>query len=264
MVIKKTARLITSRPGASRLHVGRYASRVLKLSNLTLLCCLLASCAAQQIRQREAFVNHYSQGNYQAAYQEALSRGQIKENGASKDLLWSLNAGSSAFFTGQYGNAINIFDFAENQMKLNDTQGVAAEGATTTAALLINDNVRDYQFTSYDAVMLNTYKALAFLGDRKKDSARVEFNRADDRQRRAVEQFSKERQNLAKSLEAQSQQDPSVDYNSTLQAAVGNKDFVERMQAIDKWGSYGPFVNPLATYLHGLFFLHQKIGRAHV
>jgi len=202
-------------------------------------------------------VNHYSQGNYQAAYQEALSRGQIKENGASKDLLWSLNAGSSAFFTGQYGNAINIFDFAENQMKLNDTQGVAAEGATTTAALLINDNVRDYQFTSYDAVMLNTYKALAFLGDRKKDSARVEFNRADDRQRRAVEQFSKERQNLAKSLEAQSQQDPSVDYNSTLQAAVGNKDFVERMQAIDKWGSYGPFVNPLATYLHGLFFLHQ-------
>jgi hypothetical protein len=99
MIVKKTARPITSRPGASRLYV----SRVVKLLTLTLFCCLLASCAAQQIKQREAFVNHYSQGNYQAAYQEALSRGQIKENGVSKDLLWSLNAGSSAFFTGQYG-----------------------------------------------------------------------------------------------------------------------------------------------------------------
>src|SRR3546814_12943453 len=76
-------------------------------------------------------------------------------------------------------------------MKEDDTRNMLASGANQTMAVLVNDNVMPYSPAVYDTVMLNTYKALNFWQQGDHENARVEWNRTDDRQRRASEPFER-------------------------------------------------------------------------
>ena len=63
---------------------------------------------------------------------------------------------------------------------------------TSAASVVVSDNIVPYLGEEYDGIMINTYKALNFMALGDNDLARVEFNRALDRQRRAKEKFAKE------------------------------------------------------------------------
>src|SRR5690606_14048898 len=73
--------------------------------------------------------------------------------------------------------------------KDEDTEHLARKGLEKLTSTLVNNNLNRYSPTVYDGVMVNTYKALnsMFLADAQ--NARIEFNRAADRQRRAEEHF---------------------------------------------------------------------------
>ncbi|HIC44867.1 MAG TPA: hypothetical protein EYO73_11520 [Sulfurimonas sp.] len=58
------------------------------------------------------------------------------------------------------------------------------------SSALSNDNTRPYIGNEYDGIMLNTSKALSYLHKKDYSGARVKFNRALDKQRRAKEFFS--------------------------------------------------------------------------
>lgn len=103
----------------------------------------------------------------------------------------------------------------------------------------------DYRFTTYDGVMTNTYKALAFLAQGDKADARVEFNRAEDRQRRAEEEFQQEA--------AKNRQGQGAEFNQLMQQAQSNPDYQKAEQHLGAIAAYAPFQNPFATYLAGIF-----------
>src|SRR5699024_3325774 len=96
-------------------------------------------------------------------------------------------------------------------------------------SVMVNDSERDYKALMSEAVLVNTYKGLAFLAEGNNEYARVEFNRADDRTRRAVDYFHKEiaAQQAALNREARNEQSRAAMVrdsleNESLQAAVNN------------------------------------------
>lgn len=140
---------------------------------------------------------------------------------------------------------------------------VSAEGA----AMLTNQANLPYRGRAYDKVMLHTYQALNYLQLGDFDAARVELNRALQRQRDAVEANAKriqEAQELAEKAKAGSVNDE--------QGRKGQSYDVDRAKADPKTSGaladiesrfnaailpYGDYVNPFTTFLDALIFTHQ-------
>ncbi|CAI6145220.1 MAG: hypothetical protein SPLUMA1_SPLUMAMAG1_01845 [uncultured Sulfurimonas sp.] len=76
-------------------------------------------------------------------------------------------------------------------MKFYRQQILAKDISQTLKSTLLNDTTRPYIGTEYDGIMANTYKPISYMALEDTDGARVEFNRAVDRQRRAKIFFSK-------------------------------------------------------------------------
>ena len=84
------------------------------------------------------------------------------------------------------------------------------ETIDSAAAIVTNDNIVPYVGEEYDGIMVNTYKALNFMALGKEDDARVEFNRAIERQRRAADKFAQDIKKLDKEIEKEDSKDNST------------------------------------------------------
>ena len=215
----------------------------------------LFGCAAQTYQKNNAdYRQQFNLGNYTGATKVALEKA-VDDTGKIKELLWSLNLGASRFQGGAYKDSVTTFDGSEALMKEDDlsnhTLGVAG-------SLLINDTIRDYQYTTYDAVMVNTYKALDFIAQQDFQNARIEFNRADDRQRIAVERFKEDIADQEKSIKDYQTKNQAVSFSSTLEAANKIPALSETTKQLNTWASYSPYINPFASYLKSIVLISRK------
>ncbi|MCA9402462.1 MAG: hypothetical protein KC897_01660, partial [Candidatus Omnitrophica bacterium] len=117
-------------------------------------------------------------------------------NPSPRELLWVLQTGAMDRILQRYEASNSAFDRAEQAFAHYDQQLWAGRSVQTTGGLLINDTALPYTGRSYDRIMVNTYKALNFavLGDRA--NARVEFNRALQRQSDAKQIFARQTEEL--------------------------------------------------------------------
>jgi hypothetical protein len=224
-------------------------NRVTSLLKLLPLICILSGCSTTS--ERIAFDNALSQKQYQLAENIALDEGT--KNNQATELLWSLEAGSMLRYNGKQSQSTTIFDSSEELIKGEELKSGVSSGLSLTASLLINDNVTSYQPRVYDRVMVNTYKALNFwaLGDFT--NARVEWNRTDERQRRAAEYFSKE---ILQQKERLSFSSKEVNNSLSKSMDVLDASGVD----VEKWIPYSDYINPGSLYLHGLYFLLNGEG----
>lgn len=200
---------------------------------------LLAGCAGGVSRQDAmAFNTTLVQGDYSSAAKVALASGAIEADGKSKNLAWSLNAGSTLVYAGQPAQAVKVLDGAETLMKEQD---------------LSNFGNTQYEYATYDGIMVNIYKGLAFLGAGDKASARVEFNRVGDRQSRAEEEFAKKKQKLDE--EIKNKADGSFDISVAMQRAQEDGSYKDFQKELGKYANYRPFINPAASYLRALYLM---------
>lgn len=103
-------------------------------------------------------------------------------------------------------------------------------------------------------------------------NARVEFNRALDRQRRAKEYFKeriekkrkklreKEKEKREKLSEKEEDEEKAIDIPSVqaiMQKEKVNATLHKRYSNLDQFAVYPDFINPFTTYLSGLFFMLQ-------
>jgi hypothetical protein len=127
---------------------------------------------------------------------------------------------------------------------------------TTTdsfAAIAVNENIVPYLGEEYDGIMVNTYKALNFMAIGENDQARVEFNRALDRQRRAKEKFAREIEKLQNELNKEEEKEKSQVKENVDNPEI-NKIITEKYPGIYEFKAYPDFVNPFTTYIAGVFF----------
>lgn len=176
---------------------------------------------------------------------------EIDKKIESKDdvILWGIQGGSLARNCKNFQKSNTLFDKAEEIYKTDTDMDNALNNVGESAkSVLVNNNVNEYEGCTYEKVMVNTYKGLNFLSLNDKDNARVEFNRAIDRQRRAKEYFEKEI--LEKQAKSKDNPNTTIAQNQQTigvinQAYAGDFDFT----------AYPDFVNPFTTYMSGLFFL---------
>ncbi len=228
---------------------------------------LLAGCQTLSSKQSlEDFNQHFAQGQYQAAADFALKAGGIDADGEGGDLLWSLQAGSALGASGQFDYSNKVFDYAETMMKTEDTESIGRKGLEKVTATLINNNLNRYDPTVYDGVMVNTYKALNSIFLQDIQGARIEFNRAADRQRRAEETFKARIEEQQEKL-AQTRQETEGGKAATSQLDFGKSEqeskqtVYEAFPELEAWQAYPDFVNPYTDYLHGLYFTLASADR---
>lgn len=202
---------------------------------------LLSGCAGGVSKQDAAnFEGSLAQGNYTGAAQIALTSGQIAPDGKSKNLAWSLNAGAALLYDGETPRVVPVLDGAEALMKEQDLSRVGNS---------------QYEYATYDGVMVNVYKALAFWGSGNKSDARVEFNRVGERQSRAEEEFAKQKAKL--DADARKRAGNEFDLQAALNNAQNNASYKEAQAELGQYANYRPFINPAAGYLRALFLMNN-------
>lgn len=158
--------------------------------------------------------------------------------------------------------ALEAFDKAEDRINRYEEEAKLKMGSEVGAALT-NQATLPYRGRSYDKVMMNTYKALTYMMLGQKDSARVELNRALQRQRDAVAENEKriaEAQEVAAKaargeLKDESGKSASYDSNQALNDPRTGPALQAALDAsLAPMKPYGDYVNPFAVFLDGLFF----------
>lgn len=177
---------------------------------------------------------------------------QNKEN---PTLLTSINdpiyngnhLGYKSFLCGEFQKSLEILQIVEDSYRFSvDEQNIAKKAGKEVAHAITNANATDYEGMFYERVLTNTYKAMDYLALKDYASARVEINRAIDRQRIAKDEFKrlidKKMQNLENAENTN---------NLTNQIMQENFNFIERR-------AYKDFTNPFVSYFAGLFFVLDK------
>ena len=196
-----------------------------------------------------AFNGYFSSSDYEESAVFAEKKISKKKNPKGEDLLWALQLGTVQRIQQDYAKSTESFDKAEDMLKYFDEQSTLGDGIGST---IVNENIIPYRGEEYDGIMVNVYKALNFMAEKNFDLARVEFNRALDRQRRAKEKFNEEINKLRSELEKEDQQ------NEFSQSNVDNPETAELLAQkypnLHNFEAYPDFVNPFATYMAGIFF----------
>jgi hypothetical protein len=197
----------------------------------------------------KVFNTSFEASNYDNSALFAQQKIGRQKNPAGEDLLWALQLATVERIRQNYPKSTEYFDKAEDMLKYYDEQ---FKGGDIVGSTAVNENVIPYRGEEYDGVMVNTYKALNFMAEGKMDLARVEFNRALDRQRRAKEKFVEEINKLNAEMEKNQQQNAMA--KSTAESQTTHDLLAQKYPNLYNFQAYPDFVNPFATYLAGVYF----------
>jgi len=214
-----------------------------------LLFSVFAGCNAPK-SQLNTFGEYFRNSNYDKSIEFAKSKISKSKNPKKEDLLWALQVGTLERLKQNYRESNNYFDRSEEMLNYFDYQNQAVD---SVAAVAVNENIIPYLGEEYDGIMVNTYKALNFMALGENDQARIEFNRALDRQRRAKEQFAGEIRKLQDELNKEQQKKDSQVKKNVDNPEI-NRLINERYPGLYQFEAYPDFINPFTTYIAGVFF----------
>lgn len=217
---------------------------------------IISGCASVAHEDKmTGFSTSWAQADYITAGQSvggvditAASREDIED----LELFDLLHVAESARLVGRPELALQAYDATEQHFKRFDLENLASSAASQATAVLVNDNVMSYRGYLYEAVLANTYKGITFLEMGEAERALVEFNRAQERSRRATYYF---RESIAEQREALKEDANNNQYqvvNASLRNSDTQRAILSEYGAPSRWSVYADFVNPFATYMHGL------------
>ena len=178
----------------------------------------------------------------------------------SKDcVIWHLENGAVLRAARNLAASNQSFDIAAERIQKYD-EGAALKLGSESLALMTHQANLPYQGRAYDKIMLCTYKALNYLELDDREKARVEFNRARQRQEEAVQinraRIEKEEAALAKDAKGR----------EAARKAQANPQVKARLDQtysfLNEYRAESSYVNPATVYLHGLFFMANATSPA--
>jgi hypothetical protein len=160
--------------------------------------------------------------------------------------------------------------FAAAEAKINryDEDAKVKMGSEVGAAFT-NLATLPYKGKAYDRIMLHTYKAMNYMKLGQMDSARVEFNKALQRQRDAVEENQKriaeaqkaERDAKSGKMKDEKGKSEQVDVSKSKGDAKTASAFKQIEDDINSQvKGYSNYVNPFSVFIEGLYFTAQAEG----
>ena len=221
------------------------------------LSLFLISCTGIEQKKRMVEVSKLeASGNYAAIAQLEL-KGKSSKKNDPEDLLRTLHAGAAYRYAGEFSKSSSLFDESEAIIKQHNEELLLEDAGSEMGSILVNDTILAYRGREYDGVMVNTYKALNFWIEGNVELARVEFNRALERQRRAKIRFAAEIEKQEKEIEQQQKENPNTNFDNNVNNPVLNNKIEENYSNLKNFKAYPDFINPFTTYIAGLFFMVQ-------
>jgi len=218
---------------------------------------VFSGCASMSARKElTAFNTLYSSGRYLDA-----ANFELKEMGDEKSdpshLLQMLQAGAALRYARKYPQSTDLFDGCEEVIKYFNEQLFINDAGSAIFSVLVNEASLDFRGEEYNGVMVNTYKALNLWQIGKNDLARIEFNRALDRQRRAKERFAEEISKMKEEIRREQNKAPQMDMNRTVNSSEIDRILKKKYSNLYAFKAYPDFINPFTVYIAGLFFLSE-------
>lgn len=210
---------------------------------------LLATGCSTYEQQNKVIV-YWQQGRLTNAVIEAGT--MATNNAKNKDaIIWRLEQGAVLRANGQYKDSNKAFNEAEAKIDAYE-QAAKLKVGHEAGALLSNQAELPYEGRAYDAIMLDTYKALNYLALGDIEKARPAIIRAYQRQQDAVEENKRRIEKL------QEEQAKSKD-KAAMEKAQNNDKFKSAISTnyakLDQLKAYADYVNPFTVYLDGLYFM---------
>jgi hypothetical protein len=214
--------------------------------------CLSYTEQTQQLR------SSWNSGDYLGAKNAAAAA--VKNSPDRDVILWDLEAGATARAAGDTAASLADFQRADALFEYWDTQpdiSISRE----TASLLVNQTTLPYRGRDYDRIMESTYQALNYLQQGWFDEARVELNRALERQRAAL---NKNAERIEKAQQAAKDSAAEGGYDAARAQQDGHfrAQYQQLYGPLDGFKFYAPYVNPFTTYLQGLCLLARPLSNA--
>lgn len=202
-------------------------------------------------------------GNYESSLKSGdyKAAAQSMKQSEQDDLLWYLDAGLISSYAKDHNATIHFFDKSEDKIKQYDQEVLAGSLLANAGAVITNDTFMDYRPRIYEGIMVNTYKGMNFLSNNDFANARIEFNRALERQRRAKDFFAaeiKQEQEKIDKEESEKMAKKKINANQAKSIANNNKTknaIEQKYSNLFAFQPYPDFVNPFTSYMAGLFFI---------
>lgn len=218
-----------------------------------LFCALSFSACASMGDIATLEVLYYDGKNVEDSYSYAKKY-------ADDDFLWALQSGILAYQLGESTNANEYLNGAEVFFESTSGENAFNSGFKSFASIIISNGMFEYNGAFYESVFVNHYKALNAIMTGDFQSARVEFNRANDRQRRAKDYFSdyisKRDESISESKGEYGEKTQSVDLDKSYEKATSI--YGAHYQNLRRFKAFEGYVNPYISYISGIFFLAQK------
>lgn len=223
----------------------------------SLLLLIMTGCSSISLREVS---KQYYEGSALKAYELAKKganlpkKGDKEKDASGDDLLWQIQGGIIGFDL-KKSEAQDFLETAEKNINKNELEGVLSSFFQNVGALLVNDTVMPYKGFLYEGAMVNYYKALVYMSQKKYADARVEFNRASDRQRRIKEYYEKE---IAKAKEASEKvaNDKENKGDKKSQQEQESKFAKDPIYSnLSAFANLNGYINPMIDYVAGLFFM---------
>ncbi|WP_051420589.1 hypothetical protein [Helicobacter pametensis] len=195
----------------------------------------IAGCSSVSL-QKVAY--EYYEGDPNQAFAMAL-RGSKD----GKDALLYQMIGGIIGFDLSKPQALGLLESAEELINQNEKKGILSSVFDGLGAVVVNDTLLPYEGYLLEAVMVNYYKALVFMQRGDFEDARVEFNRANDRQRRIKEYYRRE-------IERANQKQEALKNPHNF-----HHEILKSYSNLEQFASLEGFINPAVSYLSGLFFV---------
>lgn len=225
--------------------------KLLLLLTLPFFLLLFTGCAPKSAMIKvDTYIGH---GAYKNAGKFADSQIDKEDSYARDNLLWELQSGSAYLYAKENNTSIKHFDTSEDLIKHYQEQMLTKDLTQGLTSTLLNDTTRPYMGTQYDAVMANTYKAIDYLAQGDKEGARVEFNRAIDRQRRAKIYFSQMIHQEQKAIAKEETKNRQNGKNVKVEDSKIDSILSSKYPGLHNFEPYPDFINPVTTYLAGIF-----------
>lgn len=237
----------------------RLRSRFLPLA-FVLGLLLFAGCS-HNARTRD-MMTAWNAGDLPRASEEVTQAAE-KHDGGRDGLIFQLEKGAVLRAAGRFEESNKAFDNAEARVNTFEAKAKVLVGSESLA-IFTNQASLPYRGRAYDKVMMNTYKALNYLKLGQLEPARVELNRALQRQRDAVEANAKriEASQEARKKARQGKLDdgkggkaPAYDTSRTEKDPKFAAASGQILAQADALQPYADYVNPFTTFLDGLYHL---------
>ena len=234
---------------------AQHAVAAASIAMLVALAVLTGCVGVSDVQQTAEFMEHYRAGDFAAA--STLIGGPTGLDYQADNLLTSLHAAAALRHEHRHDAARVAFDRAEGQLLWKADEVASVEDVLGVGlSLIASDLVLSYHGTIYEGVLVNTYKAMGALAAGDPDRARVEFNRAAQRQDNAVDQLAVKVGALTSSEDEEQRQQHQEEIDEAM-AGVMDPDgpVARRLDAVESLGEYRGLRNPVTDWLHGGFRL---------